>query len=434
VRAAQATRDAIKLDTAPTRPARAHIWGRWSAHSWRSQRGRAGWGIRIRNAEKISALVQTVINAVKDILAGNVSALAAKVEAVLASTIPIVLDFLATLIGIGSKITETIQKALKAVTQPIQDAIDSVLIAIKNAVGGFIDRLLGKGKPGEAPAEVAPGTPMTTEQIIAAVVPKLSEPTKSTDPAEALEEKKKQAEELKKTFQPSAPEGKTLKITFTDRSAEQVADDREVDMEVGFSPGTEVKAPLSDDFWPAKLEPRTKFPPLVELDRLEKERGTPAADRAPSRYLNDFENVYAGEQDLDKYLNQRASRKLGRMKEGPAIAAYSAHPLGIPGTIRQTILVEQPSGAPVERIPDLFKDNIVVGDVKDVEEQSLDAQMRDNVRIRQGKGRLRDGTPVAPLQNFHLLVRISNDQHPKGTRVFGPLRAVLTAPPFEVIP
>jgi len=76
VRAAQAAARATKLGTTPTRPARAHIWGRWSARSWRSQRGRAGWGIR-----------QTITNAVKDILAGNVGALAAKVEAVLARTV-----------------------------------------------------------------------------------------------------------------------------------------------------------------------------------------------------------------------------------------------------------------------------------------------------------------------------------------------------------
>jgi hypothetical protein len=192
----------------------------------------------------------------QDILAGNVGALAAKVEAVMASAIPVVLDFLATLIGIGGKITEIIQKALKSVTQPIQDAIDAVLLAIKKAIGGFIDRLLGKGKPGEAPAEVAPGTPMTTEQIIAAIVPKLSEPTKSTDPAEALAEKKAQAEQLKKTFQPSAPEGKTLHIEFKDSTGDDVAKDHEVDMVVGFSPGTPVGAPVGrQDVLVAVLKP-----------------------------------------------------------------------------------------------------------------------------------------------------------------------------------
>jgi hypothetical protein len=244
VRAAQAAARATNLDTTLPRPARAHIWGRWSARSWRSQRGRAGWGSR-----------QTVINAVKDILAGNVGALAAKVEAVMASTIPVVLDFLATLIGIGGKITEIIQKALKSVTQPIQDAIDAVLLAIKKAVGGFIDRILGKGgakgaQGAEGAAEVAPGTPMSTEQIIAAVVPILGQPTEATDPAAALAEKKGQAEQLKQKFQPSAPEGKTLHIEFKDATGDDVAKDHEVDMVVGFSPGTEVRAPVSENTLP----------------------------------------------------------------------------------------------------------------------------------------------------------------------------------------
>ena len=83
---------------------------------------------------------------------------------------------------------------------------------------------------------------MTEEQIIDAVVPLLSQPTVATDPAEALAEKQAQAEELKKKFQPSAPQGKTLKIVFNDRSAEDVEEDSEVDMEVGFSPGTPAKA------------------------------------------------------------------------------------------------------------------------------------------------------------------------------------------------
>jgi len=71
-----------------------------------------------------------------------------------------------------------------------------------------------------------------------------SRPTKATDPAEALAEKQAQAELLKQQFQPSAPQGKTLKIEFTDRSIAQVAQDRAVDMKVGFSPGPDVQAPL----------------------------------------------------------------------------------------------------------------------------------------------------------------------------------------------
>jgi hypothetical protein len=48
---------------------------------------------------------------------------------------------------------------------------------------------------------------MTEEQIIAAVVPKLAQPTIATDPEEALAEKRARAELLKQQYQPSAPEG-----------------------------------------------------------------------------------------------------------------------------------------------------------------------------------------------------------------------------------
>jgi hypothetical protein len=241
----------------------------------------------IRNAEKFASLIQTITSAVKDILAGNVGALAAKVESVLARTIPVVLDFLASLIGIGGKITETIQKALKAVTEPIQNAIDAVLLAIKKAVGGIIDKLIGRGgKEPEKGAEVAPGTPMTEEQIIDAVVPILGESPTSTEPAAALAEKQKQADELKTKFQPSAPQGKTLHIEFKERSPEDVERDAEIDMEVGFSPGVHVAAKLSGNCGPG--EPGEPSRAGVELvltpARLAAGGGSPPSGKALGQY------------------------------------------------------------------------------------------------------------------------------------------------------
>jgi hypothetical protein len=223
----------------------------------------------INNAERIAALIQTITNAVKDILAGNIGALAAKVEAVLASTIPIVLDFFATLVGIGSKIQGVIKDALAAIRAPVTAAIDAILLGIKNIVVGLIDKLVGKekgpatdkaiaadaakGKQGPDAKKAAeepppaPGTPMTEEQILNAIAPKLATPTKASNPEDALAEKKAQAELLKQQFQPSAPTGKTLKINFTDKSAEDVKKDREVDMDIGFSPGRAVVAKVAED-------------------------------------------------------------------------------------------------------------------------------------------------------------------------------------------
>lgn len=87
---------------------------------------------------------------------------------------------------------------------------------------------------------------MTTEQIIEAVVPILSQTPTAIDPAGALAEKKAQAEQLKHKFQPLAPEGKTLSIAFQDKTPGDVAADHEIDMDVGFSPGKRAAAKLAD--------------------------------------------------------------------------------------------------------------------------------------------------------------------------------------------
>jgi hypothetical protein len=72
-----------------------------------------------------------------------------------------------------------------------------------------------------------------------------------------------------------------------------------------------------------------------------------------------------------------------------------------------------------ERIPDLFDAASVVGDVKMVKEQSLDAQMRDNVVIANAQNvRIKGQTKL--LKNklrFDLLVSGPSDQYPTGTHV-----------------
>jgi hypothetical protein len=67
---------------------------------------------------------------------------------------------------------------------------------------------------------------MTEAQIIEAVAVKLEAPPEAEDPEQALTEKKQQAETLKQQFQPSAPEGKTLRIEFSDKTPEDVEETR----------------------------------------------------------------------------------------------------------------------------------------------------------------------------------------------------------------
>jgi hypothetical protein len=88
----------------------------------------------IQNASRISELVNTIAGGARDVLAGNISGLAAKVESALGRTIPIVIDFFAALIGIGSRIVNTIRKALEFVRGAVDKAIDTVLAFLKKCL------------------------------------------------------------------------------------------------------------------------------------------------------------------------------------------------------------------------------------------------------------------------------------------------------------
>ncbi len=65
------------------------------------------------NAARIFSFVETVVNGLADIIAGNIGGMARAVEAALAKLIPPVIDFLASLIGLGDlpdKIVETVSQ------------------------------------------------------------------------------------------------------------------------------------------------------------------------------------------------------------------------------------------------------------------------------------------------------------------------------------
>ncbi len=196
----------------------------------------------IQNASRFAALAETIIGAVRDILGGNITALANKVESVLASAIPIVIDFLAALIGIGGRIVGVIKSILAKITQPIQKAIDAVLTFIKKMFLGIVAKakaFLAIGQkpeqPGAQPGAAqpqAPTGPMKPAQVEDQVFNVLSQPVDTDDAAQAIAQKQTQADTLRADFQKVLPQGQTLSIKIG-RNAVETQKAHAVDFTVG---------------------------------------------------------------------------------------------------------------------------------------------------------------------------------------------------------
>jgi hypothetical protein len=98
----------------------------------------------IENASKIMAFVEAVINSVSSIAQGAIGAAANWIEQSLARIIPLVIGFLARLIGLGGiskKVKEFITKVQTKVDQAIDKAIAKVVQVVKKLFGKM------KGKP-----------------------------------------------------------------------------------------------------------------------------------------------------------------------------------------------------------------------------------------------------------------------------------------------
>jgi hypothetical protein len=79
-----------------------------------------------QNAAKIFSLIETVVNAMADVIAGNLSAVANAVEKALAMLIPIVIDFLADWLGFGD-LPIKIAEVIKSLQEQVLAVIDQII-------------------------------------------------------------------------------------------------------------------------------------------------------------------------------------------------------------------------------------------------------------------------------------------------------------------
>lgn len=101
----------------------------------------------INHGSEILALVNTILDNLAAIVAGNIGAAANLVESVMAKAIPLVIGFLASLLGVGG-IGEKIKEVINAVQKPINKAVDWVLKSVVKPVAKAAARAVGfvKGK------------------------------------------------------------------------------------------------------------------------------------------------------------------------------------------------------------------------------------------------------------------------------------------------
>jgi hypothetical protein len=101
----------------------------------------------IERGSQIMALVSAILDNLAAIASGNISAAANLVESVLGKAIPVVIGFLASLLGVGG-ISEKIKEVINAVRKPINKAVDWLLKTVVKPVAKLAARAIGfvKGK------------------------------------------------------------------------------------------------------------------------------------------------------------------------------------------------------------------------------------------------------------------------------------------------
>ncbi|MCK6551485.1 hypothetical protein L6R52_36955, partial [Myxococcota bacterium] len=103
------------------------------------------------NAARIFSLVETVVNGISDILAGNIGGMANAIETALAGLIPPVIDFLAGYLGLGG-----LPDAVASAVRGLQASVERILDRVIGFIATRARALLGRGGLGR-PEQARPG-------------------------------------------------------------------------------------------------------------------------------------------------------------------------------------------------------------------------------------------------------------------------------------
>jgi hypothetical protein len=381
----------------------------------------------VSHGQQILALVNAIIDSISSIAKGAIGAAAAWVEKTLARTIPVIIGFLAALLGVGG-ISEKIKEIIEAIRKPINEAIDWVInkaVDLVKAVGG----LLGFGKKDEVAKTDDPEHDAKVTAGLAAIDEEDAKRTKngtiSHEDAEQVAVKVKQDHPV-----------------FTSVKVVQGEDtwDYEYVGSGGRKKGAKAKDGDSDKppLGSAVNDENNRKQAVVELEKIQNaDAVSPAMVRLEektkgifTRYKEEY-RTYIVDQSNKRiqwplsYLQGRSARKSGKVGEKNWLAQ------GFSGASAKAFYISE-NGSKRQRIPDGVTSS-VIADVKDVKYQDFDAQLRDFYAI--AKQRTSTGVPVVvyeedgvtevkKVRSFGLVVRGAS--HSEGpTKLSGPLESAL---------
>ena len=120
----------------------------------------------IERGSQIITLVNAIIDSLAAISAGSITGAAAMVENALAKAIPVVIGFMASLLGIGG-LGEKIKSIIETIRKPINAAIDWVIgkaVQLVKAAGKFVGGLFG-GNDGKKETDPHAGDPEKKDEL-----------------------------------------------------------------------------------------------------------------------------------------------------------------------------------------------------------------------------------------------------------------------------
>lgn len=119
------------------------------------------------NAAKIFALVETIVNGIANIIAGNIGGMAQAIEKALAGLVPIVIDFLAGLLGLGD-LPQKVATAVGGIQARVEGILDKVVGTLATKAKSLFAKMSGKGKGTDDPDKDKNAQEKEKEQKVAA--------------------------------------------------------------------------------------------------------------------------------------------------------------------------------------------------------------------------------------------------------------------------